>query len=107
MSYSQLRKALWPLKHLVSWSMLYMGGEGVNDRLDMALCTNRWLDFFRMMTVFHLPLVMSDHRPILVHDDDGFMASGGEKPFSHPEAFDRGIYSPPACLSCALNACPI
>ncbi|KAF8405522.1 hypothetical protein HHK36_010429 [Tetracentron sinense] len=50
-----------------SWTNKRVGRDNVRERLDRALCSVAWRLRFDSAMVSHLPMVGSDHCPLLVH----------------------------------------
>lgn len=67
------------------WTNAGEGVELIQERLDRALASSRWLDILSQTQVTHLPFTHSDHFPLLMslHDNN----SGGPYPFRGKEAW--------------------
>ena len=59
----------------------------LSQRLDRFLCNAKWYDFFASSNVLHLPLMGSDHRPILLVTEAD-RNRNGQRPFRFVSAWN-------------------
>ncbi|KAL4285489.1 hypothetical protein GQ457_16G010300 [Hibiscus cannabinus] len=84
-------KALAPRQGLIDMGFngpqYTWGRGGLFQRLDWCLCNQDWYDAFPMSDVFHLPMLGSNHRPIMLSTVVQ-AGSRGERPFPYVVAWN-------------------
>ncbi|XP_010692808.1 uncharacterized protein LOC104905866 [Beta vulgaris subsp. vulgaris] len=50
-----------------TWSNNRSGTEAILERIDKAFCNSNWKDSFNDAEIWNLPILLSDHSPIILH----------------------------------------
>ena len=70
-----------------TWTNRRLGRANIKERLDRAAINMEWKCLFPKASVKHLPLLSSDHAPLVINSQDEIFC--GQKPFRFEEAWTR------------------
>jgi exonuclease III len=70
-----------------TWTNKRMGRDNIKERLDRAVANAEWKRLFPKATIKHLPMLSSDHAPLVINSHEDIPS--GPKPYRFEEAWTR------------------